>query len=145
MTATQNFEWAQGEDKVISLVYKSGPVGAAVPVDLTLYAFRMDIVAPDGKVLKVLNDKAITDTDPDQAGNQSDEAPFEVTLSDQGEITITLSRSLTLPGGAFYPYLTANPNVVTFQYDIFLRDGAGSQKKILAGNITIERSVTKWQ
>lgn len=144
MTSVYNYEWNQGEDLTISIVYKSGPTGAAVPVDLTLYAFRMDIVGPNGKALSILNDEAIADTDPFTAGNQGD-STYEVTLGSAGQITINLSRALTLPGGAFYPYLTANPSVVKFSYDMFLRDGTNKQKKVLMGSITISKSVTKWQ
>lgn len=143
MAATKNFEWNQGEDFPISLVYKSGPVGAAAPVDLNLYTFRMDIVAPDGKVLSVLNDDAIADTDPNEAGSQPDNT-YEVTMNSDGEIKIELGRALTLPGGAFYKYITANPPVNTFSYDMFLRDNNGKQKKIMGGTISIERSVTHW-
>ena len=143
MAATKNFEWNQGEDFLIALVYKSGPVGAAVPVDLNLYSFRMDIVAPDGKVLTVINDDIIADTDPYEEGAQEDTS-YEVTMSDEGEIRIDLSRALTLPGGAFYKYIAASPPVRTFSYDMFLRDNNGKQKKIMAGTITIERSVTHW-
>jgi hypothetical protein len=143
MAATYNYEWNQGEDFLIALVYKSGPVGSAEPVDLNLYSFRMDIVAPNGKVLSVVNDETIADTDPYVAGAQED-ATYEVTMNNLGEIRIDLSRALTLPGGAFYKYLNANPSVKTFSYDMFLRDNNGKQKKIMAGTITIERSVTHW-
>lgn len=143
MAATYNYEWNQGEDLLIALVYKSGPVGSAEPVDLNLYSFRMDIVAPNGKVLTIINDDTIADTDPYTAGAQED-AAYEVTMNNLGEIRIDLSRALTLPGGAFYKYLNANPAVKTFSYDMFLRDNNGKQKKIMAGTITIERSVTHW-
>lgn len=143
MAATYNYEWNQGEDLLIALVYKSGPVGSAEPVDLNLYSFRMDIVAPNGKVLSVVNDDTIPDADPYEAGAQED-AAYEVTMNNLGEIRIDLSRALTLPGGAFYKYLNANPAVKTFSYDMFLRDNNGKQKKIMAGTITIERSVTHW-
>lgn len=143
MAATKNLEWAQGEDFLISMTYKSGPVGAAVAPDLTTYSFRMDIVAPDGKVLSVLNDDNIVDADLYTAGNQTDDN-YEVTMSSDGEIRIELARDLTLPGGVFYRYITANPPVSTFSYDMFLRDFDGKQKKIMKGTITIERSVTHW-
>jgi len=147
MAASYDYTWNQGEDLLIALVYKSGPVGSAVPVDLNLYSFRMDIVGPDGKVLSVINDKTITDTDPYTAGNQTDTAPFEVALNaggTLGSIRIDLSRALTLPGGPFYKYINANPPVKVFSYDMFLRDNNGKQKKIMMGTITIERSVTHW-
>ena len=144
MAATYNYEWNQGEDLLIALVYKSGPVGSSVPVDLTNYDFRMDIVAPNGKVLTVANTGDIADADPYTEGAQPEAAPYEVTKNNLGEIRIDLSRALTLPGGAFYKYLNANPAVKTFSYDMFLRDNNGKQKKIMAGTITIERSVTHW-
>jgi|SRR6478735_957188 len=144
MVATQDYEWNQGEDLVISLVYKSGPAGSPVAVDLTAYAFRMDIVGPNGKTLSVLNDEAIADTDPNTAGNQGD-TNYEVTLGSAGQITINLSRNLTLPGGPFYPYLNANPAFVEFNYDMFLRDATNKQRKILAGTIVVSKSYTKWQ
>lgn len=151
MAATYNYEWNQGEDLLIALVYKSGPVGEAIPVDLTNYSFRMDIVGPDGKVLTVANALAtnparsgdFADVDPYTPGAQAD-STYEVSLSTSGDIRIDLSRALTLPGGTFYKYLNSNPAVKTFSYDMFLRDNNGKQKKIMAGTITIERSVTHW-
>jgi len=143
MAVTYDFSWAQGEDKAISMVYKTGPVGASAPLDLSNHKLRMDIVGPDGVVLVVANDEAIADTDPYTAGNQADNA-FEVVLTGAGEITINLSRVLTLPGGAFYKYISANPPVRTFSYDVFLRDAFEKQIKIMQGTITIERSVTHW-
>lgn len=143
MAETWDFTWNQGADFLIELNYKSGPTGAAVSVDLSLYKFRMDIVGPDGKVLSVLNDESISDTDPITAGAQPD-TTYEVTLESDGDIRVDLSRAHTLPGGALYKYLTANPPVRTFAYDMFLRDTAGKQEKIMAGTITVERSVTYW-
>lgn len=143
MAATYDYEWAQGEDLTISLIYKSGPPGETLPVDLTGYSFRMDIVAPRGKPLAILNDKNIADTNPFKEGNQADTS-YEVTMTAQGLITITLSRHLTLPGGHFYPFLTANPPVQRFAYDMFLRDSLNKQRKIMGGFISIDRSVTSW-
>jgi len=143
MAETWDFTWQQGADLPIELLYKSGPTGAAVPVDLSLYKFRMDIVGPDGRVLSVVNDESITDTDPITAGNQGD-TTYEATLTSGGNILINLPRAATLPGGVFYKYITANPAVRTFAYDMFLRDTAGLQEKIMAGTITVERSVTYW-
>lgn len=144
MAASIDYEWEQGDDLTITLTYKAGPAGATVPVDLTTYKFRMDIVAPDGKVLTVLNDEAIVDTDPFTAGNQGDSANFEVTMDAVGGIVITLSRLNTLPGGVLYNYITANPKQSTFSYDMFLRNAANKQTKILEGSITINKSVTMW-
>lgn len=143
MAASVNYEWEQGDDLTIALVYKAGPEGATVPVDLTTYKFRMDVVAPDGKVLTVLNDEAITDTDPFTAGSQADNT-FEVTMDAVGGIVITLSRANTLPGGVFWQYITAASNQRVFSYDMFLRNAANKQTKILQGTITINKSVTMW-
>ena len=143
MAVTYDFTWAQGEDKILSMVYKSGPVGEAEPVDLGNYKLRMDIVAPDGKILTVANDELIADADPYTEGAQADNA-FEVTLGGEGQIRIELSRLLTLPDGPFYKYITANPPIRTFTYDIFMRDAFEKQKKVMQGVITIERSVTHW-
>lgn len=143
MAATYNYEWNQGEDLLIALVYKSGPIGESEPVDLNLYSFRMDIVSPDGKVLTVVNDDTLPDADPYTAGDQED-ASYEVEMGVDGSIRIDLSRALTLPGGAFYKYINANPSIRSFSYDMFLRDFNGKQKKIMGGTITIERSVTHW-
>lgn len=143
MAATYDYEWSQGEDLTITLTYKSGPPGETLPVDLTAYSFRMDIVAPDGKSLVVLNDKSIEDANPYEAGNQPD-STYEVTMDAQGLITISLPRSLTLPGGHFYKYITANPPIQVFAYDMFLRDSLNKQRKILGGTIRIARSVTAW-
>ena len=143
MAASIDYEWEQGDDLTITLVYKSGPEGATVPVDLTAYKFRMDIVAPDGKVVSVLNDETIADTDPFLAGSQAD-TTYEVTMDASGNIVITLPRTLTLPGGGLYNYITANPNQNVFSYDMFLRNATNKQTKILEGSITINKSVTMW-
>lgn len=144
MAESHTYNWNQGTDLVMSLVYKAGPVGSAEPVDLSAYAFRMDIVAPDGSVLIVANDEAIADTDPFVAGAQPDNQ-YEVTMNTVGEIVVTLNRSLTLPGGAFYKYISAQTPVRTFSYDMMLRDTAiDFQTKILEGTIVISTSVTLW-
>ena len=143
MAASIDYEWDQGADLTISLTYKEGPAGATVAVDLSTWKARMDIVAPDGTVLIVTNDEAITDTDPFVAGNQSDNA-FEITMNASGAIAITLSRALTLPGGVLFKYITANPNQNVFVYDLFLRNASNVQTKILEGSITINKSVTMW-
>jgi hypothetical protein len=103
----------------------------------------MDIIAPSGKVLVVTNDEVITDTDPFTAGAQADNT-FEVTMDASGNIVITLSRALTLPGGAFYDWINANPSQNVFTYDMFLRNASNIQTKILEGTITIHKSLTLW-
>ena len=144
MAGTQNYTWDQGADLIISLIYQSGPAGSEAPVNLTTWQCRMDIAAPDGTILTVLNDEAITDADPFTPGNQADNL-YEVVLGSDGSIVITLSRALTLPGGAFNKYISANPSQNQFEYDIFLRSSVGKQSKILQGTITLVKSVTKWQ
>lgn len=141
MVAIQNYSWAQGEDLTISLVYKSGPVGSEVTVDLTLYSLRMDIAGPDGKVLSVVNNNAIADTDPNTPGAQADNT-YEATLGVDGSILIELSRNLTLPSGALYRYIQTG--VEEFSYDIFLRNEAGKQMKLIEGTITVSKSITQW-
>lgn len=146
MAATYDYTWDQGEDFTISMIYKVGPEGAEVPVNLTSYSLRMDLAAPDGTIMTVLNDDAITDADTHTPGNQGEiAAASEVTLGTAGEVTINLARSLTLVGGAMYRYITANPSQNTFYYDVFLRDGTNKQKKILSGSIMLVKSVTQWQ
>lgn len=143
MAEPYNLAWDEGSDLLVSITYKSGPEGAEVPVDLSLYKMRMDISGPDGKILTVLNDEAITDIDPFTTGAQGD-TNYEVTLGVAGQISITLSRNLTLPGGSIYRYTSANPSTTNFNYDIFLRDSSDKQKKIVYGTITVVKSVTKW-
>lgn len=144
MVAVNDYTWHQGEDFVIGLVYKTGPEGAEVPVNLTNWSLRMDIAAPDGQIMSILNDDAITDADTHVAGNQLEPSSTEVVLGSAGEVTINLSRSLTLAGGKMYRYVTANPGQNVFFYDVFLRDNTGKQRKILSGNITLIKSVTQW-
>src|SRR6478609_1106893 len=143
MAAQQDFTWHQGEDFPISLIYKLGPAGSEVPVDLTSYSLRMDVAADDGSILTILNDENIADTDPYTVGNQGDTTD-EVTMGADGSIQILLGRALTLPGGPFVKYLAANPSRNTFSYDVFLRNPAGKQTKILFGTLTLIKSVTKW-
>lgn len=144
MAARYDYTWHQGEDFVISLVYKAGAAGSEAEVNLSAYSLRMDIAAPNGNVLTVLNDKTVADADPYTVGNQADTS-YEVVLGTAGQISITLARSLTLPGGAFERYISANPAQTSFSYDIFLRDPAGKQTKILYGTLSLNKSVTKWQ
>lgn len=133
-TPTQDYLWPQGADLVIPMIYESGPDGAETPENLVGGSLRMDIVTPDGTSVYTFN---TDDADPATAD--------EATLGAAGEITIVVPRSLTLPpSGAVYMHLTANPPVITFNYDIFLRKADGKQEKLLRGAITIERSHTLW-
>jgi hypothetical protein len=128
----------------MSLVYKAGPTGAEVPVDLTGYSLRMDIALTDGTRVYTFNSDAIADVDNVAPGDTPD-TTTEVTLGTAGEINITVPRSVTLPDGEAFQYLNATPPVLIYNYDIFLRDTADKQKKILQGQISIEKSVTLWE
>lgn len=133
MAANYSYTWAQGEDLVLSMLYKAGLPGAEVPVDLTEYSLRMDIVTPTGQKRYTFNsDVLVGDT------------VTEATLGADGLISITIPRSLTLEGGAIFKDITANPPMLTFNYDVFLRHPNGTQRKILEGQINVERSYTLW-
>lgn len=134
---TYNYTWGQGEDLTISLVYKAGPDGAEVPVNLTGYSLRMDICDDTGR-LYTFNSADIPDPVVDETGATDNEA----VLGTDGSINITVPRALSLPGGAVYDAVEAENNV--FSYDIFLRDASNKQKKILRGQITVEASYTLW-
>lgn len=122
-----NFVWQQGEDATINMVYKEG--APAVPIDLTGYSLRMDVRAVGGvTTLYTFNSD---DTNP----ATDDEATFGT----QGQIDIAISRAISLPGGALVDSIGQ-----ALSFDIFLRNTAGKQKKILKGTITIEGSETLW-
>ena len=148
MVPELNLTWQVGEDLKLSMVYKttSSPNG----LDLTGYSLRMDIGFPvegpatESGSLVVLNSAAIPDTDPLKSGAQADTSDFEVTLGSQGQIEITIGRAVTLPPSRIWGKLTDNPPVNIFDYDIFLRDPQGKQRKILRGQIVLENSVTLW-
>lgn len=143
MAATYDYVWEQGEDLTLLMLYKTGLPGQETPVDLTGYTLRMDIVTPQGQRRYTFNSATITDTDPTTPGDTPD-TTSESTLGEDGVISVTIPRTLTLPGGEVYADITANPPVTTFNYDVFLRAPSGKQKKILKGQITIERSYTLW-
>ena len=143
MAGIHNYTWAQGEDLVLSLVYKSGPRGAEVPVDLTGYSLRMDLALNDGTRIYTFNSDDIADVAPETQGATPD-TDLEVTLGTAGEINIVVPRSVTLPGGEAFPFLDAANPVLIYNYDIFLRDTLDKQKKILMGQISVEKSVTLW-
>lgn len=146
MAGIQNYTWAQGEDLTMSIIYKSGPIGEEVPVDLTGYSVRMDLALPDGTRIYTFNSDELTDVDPVAEGDQPDTTTeIETPLGPDGQININVPRSVTLPDGEAYSHINANPPVLIYNYDIFLRDTVGKQKKILMGQISIEKSVTLWQ
>lgn len=133
--ATQNFEWSQGEDLDISVTYKIDDV----PVDLTGYVARMDL-APLGTPTAAAS---FFSFDSDGVDDPLDGAEDEITLSSEGLITVEIPRSFTLTD----PVSTAleSAESVKYKYDLFLRDAGGKQRKILKGEITIDRSITLWQ
>lgn len=143
MAAIKNYVWQMGDDLNLSMIYKAGPVGQAEPVNLTTHSLRMDIATPDGyPPLLVLNSHDISDTDPITTGNQEDKTN-EIDLTDKGEINIKVARLHTLPpAGVLYSAYEEGDTV--FNYDIFLRNSDGLQRKILKGTITLEPSVTLW-
>ncbi|SRR6266542_3314826 len=151
MTQTANFVWQQGEDLDIKLIYKEGPAGSEVAVDLsTGYALRMDIVVPSSDLrIYTFNSASIADVDPLTAGAQPDSV-IEATLTSGAggtpNITISVPHAITLPTtGEAYLQMTANPPVTVFNYDIFLRNtGTSKQTKILSGTITVQESATLW-
>lgn len=141
MAATFNYVWEQGEDLVISAVYKQGPEGAPVAVDLTGYSLRMDMrkINSDGlRVWTFNSDDIVGEPDADESG----ETDNEVTLGADGSIEIVVSRSLSLPGGSIFTELQLG--TTQFVYDMFLRNPQNRQKKILTGVITVNKSVTLW-
>lgn len=141
MAATFNYTWEQGEDLVLQLVYKEGPVGTPVPVDLTGYSLRMDMrkVNPEGlRVWTFNSDDIPAEPEADEIG----EGDNEITLDSDGSIEIVVSRLLTLPGGSIYAELQTG--ITQFVYDMFLRNPQNRQKKILTGVITVNKSITLW-
>lgn len=132
----QNYVWQQGEDLVISLVYKEGQTDAEVPVDLTGYKLRMDICDSNGPLFS-FNSDDFTDGTLDNIGAADNEAVLGV----DGSINISVPRSLTLAGGAVFNAMSTTP---LFNYDIFLRDPQDKQHPILRGTITVEKSYTLW-
>lgn len=98
-------------------------------VDLTGYSLRMDVRSADG----VTNLFTFNSDDADAL--TADEATFGT----QGQINIVVDRSVALPGGAL-----ENSVGQALTFDMFLRDTANKQKKILKGTITIEKSDTLW-
>lgn len=140
MVAVNNVEWEQGEDFTMHLVYKENDQ----TVDLTGYQVRMDI-APEKTpgVVLTLNSHDVDATDAE--GNPLDtEGPHdnEITLDEEGNINIFISRYVTLPGGVLGNRL---PTTNVFVYDLFIRElSSNRQKKLAKGTITVNKSVTLW-
>jgi hypothetical protein len=141
--ANYNWTWQEGEDLVMSMIYKEGPLGEEAPVDLTGYSLRMDVVSSNGMHLHTFNSDDIDDVDIVTSGMQGDTVK-EAELGDDGTIVIVVPRAPTLPGGSIANIWTG-PDPIQVYYDIFLRNNAvDQQSKILRGIITVERSYTKW-
>lgn len=138
--ATYNWTWQQGADLVMSFIYKEGPAGKEVPVNLTGYELRMDLVS-GGTRIYTFNSHDIAADGVDTPGNTDNEG----VLGADGHVRITVPRAISLPpSGPAYTALPSNGNAL-FNYDVFLRNPAGIQSKILKGIITLERSHTLWQ
>lgn len=150
MAQIQNFEWDQGSDLVMALIYKEGATAdTAVAIDLsTGYSVRMDMVMPGTKQrIYTFNTDVLADVDPITVGSQPDTVVEGVLTSGVGgtaNISIVVPRSLTLPpSGAVYAKYVLNQTV--FSYDIFLRNTVtDKQAKILQGSVTILDSSTLW-
>jgi len=139
--ATYNWTWQEGEDLVMSFIYKEGPKGSEVPIDLTGYTVRMDLVSGVNRIY-TFNSDDIPDVDSSTPGDQDDPV-IEAGVGSDGSITIVVPRSLTLSGGAVTSLFQGTDSLV-LNYDIFLRNPSNLQSKILRGTVTVERSYTKW-
>lgn len=135
MVAQKNFEFYQGTDLEFSVYYAIDGVAQ----DLTDYAVRMDIApfgpsgAP-GRTILSLNSE-------DFAGSLDEPGPEdnEITLDDNGQIHIKISRGLT------YEYLRSQDLVAVFAYDLFIRNKiTNTQRPLLQGTISVTRAVTQW-
>ena len=151
MAQTKAFVWDQGADLLVQMIYKEGAdANSAVAVDLSSnYAVRMDIVVPSTKErIYTFNSEELADVDPKTVGDQPDDVVEGVLSSGAGgtpNISITVPRSLTLPGGSVYEKFTGTPPVGVYNYDVFLRNtSSDKQSKILQGTITISESYTLW-
>lgn len=133
MAAIQNFTWNQGEDLEISVTYKIDNV----PVDLTGYQVRMDIAKTGGS-------NPIASVHTFNTDDQDPETEDEIVVDSSGNILITVPRSLTLEAGAVYPDIL-NATEAKYNYDLFVRDNNDKQRKLMQGEITVKRSVTKWK
>jgi len=141
MVATANWTWQEGADLVMSFIYKEGLEGDEMPVDLTGYQLRMDVVSASERVF-TFNSDDIDDVAVDVVGLSDNEA----TLGSDGSVKIVVPRALTLPGGPVFDLFPVDPQAsLLLNYDIFLRKIAtNTQDKILRGTITVERSYTLW-
>lgn len=150
MTTNIPLVWVQGQDLDLNLIYKEGETSEfTTPIDLSNgYSVRMDIVGGKGNRLYTFNSDDIVDVDLLTDGDQADdttEAVLGTGNAGQPNIAVSVSRSLTLPGGPLYASITGTPPVLTFYSDIFLRDTlSDKQWKIVTITITLEKSYTLW-
>jgi hypothetical protein len=119
-------------------------------IDLsTGYSIRMDLVESSSlNHMYTFNSEALTDWDPVTTGEQADsvtEAELSSGAGGTPNVSISVSRSLTLPGGELYASITGTPPKLTFLGDIFLRNTVSNKQwKIAAVSVTIEKSYTLW-
>lgn len=137
----KDYQWEQGADLNITLVFKSGPTGAEIPVNLTGYQVRMD-VSSAGTRIYTFNSADILDLDGPVGPGTLGDTNKEAVLGTDGTILISVPRALTLPGGIVYAEMMGNR--IIYPYDIFLRDTTTKQIKLLTGNITVNKSITLW-
>lgn len=131
MSQAINFDWPQGEDLKISLVYKEGSDTAkAVAVNLASgYSLKLSVFHPTTRVVLYEDESPSADISLSTGANK------------QPNIVVYLPRAVTLDG-ALHAALTS---LSTFGYDMFLRNTAtDKQVKILRGNLKIEKSGTQW-
>lgn len=137
---TYNWTWEQGDDLVMSMIYKEGPEGSEVPLDLSAYSLRMDVVNTTTNArIFTFNSADIAEAGVDVVGPADNEA----TLGADGSIRVVVPRSLTLPGGAVYAAMQAG-KILVMQYDMFLRGADNLQRKFMKGTITVNPSYTIW-
>lgn len=137
----------------LDLVYKEGPDEDNLSViDLsTGYSVRMDLVESTTlSYVYTFNSEDIPDVDPITTGDQPDTVTEAVLSSGAGgtpNVQIAVNRSLTLPGGELYTYISGTPPKLTFLGDVFLRNNnvtPSKQWKIATVMVTIEKSYTQW-
>lgn len=134
--SVHNYTWRQGEDLTLNIVYQVD----GVPVDMTDWDVRMDIAPQNSRdAIFSLNSIDLEGSPLDETGVQDN----EIITDAQGNITIIVSRELTLGTGPIATALTG-PST-TFSYDIFIRNKTTNlQRYLLEGTITVKGSITKW-
>lgn len=133
-----NYIWEQGEDLILNVKY----LVETVPQDMTAYDVRMDIAKLENNIpsasIFAFNSTDIPNEPLDAVGTSDN----EITTDINGNINIVVSRALTLGAGVIAASL---PQTNTFIYDIFIRKiSTNTQKKLLSGTITVNRSITQW-